>query len=226
MQTQNPIMSLFGRSPIGPLQEHMKTVEACAAEVIPLFEALVDLDRDRILAAKEKIFELEHRADHIKNEIRSHLPKSLFMPIDRRDFLDMLNAQDSIADTAQDIAGLLVLRRMTIPEPFQDHLTSYVRRTVDAVRQCGKVVNELDELVAFSFGGRPTERVLAMIDEINRVEDETDGMGMDLTRILFDHEDEMKPISVVIWYQLLQEIGDLADYAEDVGDRLRLLIAR
>jgi uncharacterized protein Yka (UPF0111/DUF47 family) len=31
---------------------------------------------------------------------------------------------------------------------------------------------------------------------------------------------------VMMWYQLIQWVGDLADYAEKVGDRLRLLIAR
>jgi uncharacterized protein Yka (UPF0111/DUF47 family) len=36
----------------------------------------------------------------------------------------------------------------------------------------------------------------------------------------------MSPVSVMFWYQLIQWIGDLADYAEKVGDRLRLLIAR
>ena len=43
---------------------------------------------------------------------------------------------------------------------------------------------------------------------------------------LFAQEDNMKPVSVMFWYQLIQWIGDLADYAEKVGDRLRLLIAR
>jgi hypothetical protein len=43
---------------------------------------------------------------------------------------------------------------------------------------------------------------------------------------LFAQEDNMKPVSVMFWYQLIQWVGDLADYAEKVGDRLRLLIAR
>ena len=62
--------------------------------------------------------------------------------------------------------------------------------------------------------------------ELNRIEDETDEMGMALTRSLFAQEDSMKPVSVMFWYQLIQWVGDLADYAEKVGDRLRLLIAR
>ena len=65
-----------------------------------------------------------------------------------------------------------------------------------------------------------------MVADLNKIEDETDKLGMTLTQSLFAHEDEMKPVSVMFWYQLIQWIGDLADYAEKVGDRLRLLIAR
>ena len=65
-----------------------------------------------------------------------------------------------------------------------------------------------------------------MVDELNKVEDETDELGIDLTRRLFAQEDDMNPVSVMMWYRLIQWIGDLADYAEKVGDRLRLLTAR
>jgi len=30
----------------------------------------------------------------------------------------------------------------------------------------------------------------------------------------------------MFWYQMIQWVGDLADYSEKVGDRMRLLIAR
>ena len=74
--------------------------------------------------------------------------------------------------------------------------------------------------------GKEAAKVEDMVSELNKIEDETDKLGMALTQSLFAHEDEMKPVSVMFWYQLIQWIGDLADFAEKVGDRLRLLIAR
>lgn len=226
MRTTSPIARLFGRSPITPLQEHMKIVEACATEVVELFEAFSAGDSARIDAHKARIDTLENEADEAKNGIRGHLPRSLFMPVDRRDFLDMLNAQDSIADTAQDIAGLLSLRRLAIPPEFEGQLMPFVVRNVEAVAQCGRIINELDELLASGFSGREAERVVEMIDELSRIETATDRMETELVRALFAYEDNLKPIDVVFWYELLGQIADLADYAEDVGDRLRLLIAR
>lgn len=226
MKSTNPIASLFGRSPFKPLQEHMDIVNQCVAEVPPLFEALIGNDKTGIEKAKEAIFEKEQAADSMKNQLRSHLPKSLFMPVDRRDLLEVLAMQDSIADTAQDIAGLLVEREMTVPPSMVEDLRKLVQRCVDTCVQSGAIVAELDELVETGFRGPEASRVEEMVDKLNLIEDETDQLGMALSRALFAQEDSMSPVSVIFWYQLIQWIGDLADYAEKVGDRLRLLIAR
>lgn len=225
MKSTNPMAALFGKSPFKPMQEHMRIVLECVSEVPALFQALVDGDQAKLEAEKDLIFEKEHNADLLKNELRGRLPKSILMPVDRRDLLDVLGMQDSIADTAQDIAGLLVERQMEVPEGMGEPLMKLVNRCVDTCQQAGKIIEELDELVAMGFRGREANQVEDMVAELNRIEDETDEMGMQLTRTLFAQEDSIKPVSVMFWYQLIQWIGDLADYAEKVGDRLRLLIA-
>jgi predicted phosphate transport protein (TIGR00153 family) len=226
MSTTNPFANLFGKSPFTALQVHMRVVLECVNEVPPLFEALARGDKEAVISAKDKIFEREAEADKIKNELRNRLPKSLFMPVDRRDLLDVLQMQDSIADTAQDIAGLLVERPMDLPDFMQEPMPVLASRCVDVCKMSAKIIEELDELLAMGFRGREANRVEEMVGELNLLEDETDDLGLELTRLLFRHEDEIKPVSVMMWYQLVQWVGDLADYAEKVGDRLRLLIAR
>lgn len=226
MRATSPLTGLFGRSPFRAMQEHMRAVERCVEHLVPLFEGLESDDRDAIVAHKEEIFRLEQEADDIKNEIRSHLPRSLFMPVDRRDLLDLLDSQDSIADTAQDVAGFVLMRRMTIRPFLSTPLTEFLQTNLRATRKCREVISELDELLEMGFRGREVDRVLALIAELAAIEQEGDLQGTELTTLLFDHEDEMRPLSVVFWYDLLTTIGDIADYAEDVGDRLRLLIAR
>lgn len=218
--------SLFGRSPFKPMQEHIGIVARCAAEVPKLFEALSAGDQEKVNAVKDRIYELEQEADDIKHELRAHLPKSLMLPVDRRDLLEVLDMQDSIADTAQDIAGLLYERPMEVPESLKDPLLALTRRCVDACDQAVKIIGELDELVETGFRGRESDRVTEMVTELNKIETDTDEMGTELVRRLFAMEDEMKPVSVMFWYELIQWIGDLADYAEKVGNRLRLLLAR
>ena len=226
MAGANPFASLFGRSPFKPLQEHMRIVKKCAAQVTKIFEALCDDDQEKVAKIKERIFELENEADVIKNELRAHLPKSLFMPVDRRDLLEVLDLQDNIADTAQDIAGLLVERKMEVADGMHQPLLNMVRRCVDACDQASHIIERLDELVETGFRGLESDAVIEMVDQLNKIESDTDQMGLELSRSLFAHEDDMKPVSVVFWYDLIIMIGELADYAEKVGNRLRLLLAR
>jgi uncharacterized protein Yka (UPF0111/DUF47 family) len=65
-----------------------------------------------------------------------------------------------------------------------------------------------------------------MIDELNRIETDTDEKAIFLLNELFAHEEEFDPISLMVWLRLISWVGDLANYAEKVGNRLRLLIAR
>lgn len=226
MKTTNPIANLFARSPFKPIQEHMGVVEQCVSELVPLFEALKREDMERVRTCRDTVFQLEHRADELKNEIRSRLPSGLFMPVSRRDLLDLLGKQDAIADAAQDIAGLLAMGKLKMPQDLHAKLMSFLLRSLDASRQCKKAIDELDELLEVGFRGRQVDRVLEMLDALGKIETETDSMGMELTQMLFDHESEIGPLSVVFWFELLGKIGSIADEAENVGDRLRILIAR
>jgi len=201
-------------------------VNECTTHVPALFEALIAEDQDEVVKLKELIFAKEQEADDLANELRARLPKSLFMPVDRRDLLELLELQDSMADTAQDIAGLMIERDMTVPEGMAEPLRELVQRCVDTCDLATKVIEEMDELIEAGFGGREAASVFDMVDQINVIEDETDEMGVKLTQVLFAKEDDMKPVSVMFWYQMIQWIGDMADFAEKVGDRMRLLIAR
>jgi predicted phosphate transport protein (TIGR00153 family) len=226
MSKGNTFSRLFAQSPFTALQLHMRVVVECAREVQPLFDALIEGDQDLVLAIKDRIFEKEAEADQLKHELRQNLPKSLFMPVDRRDLLEVLLLQDTIANVAQDIAGLLIERKMSIPEFLREPLVELTARCIETVEHAAKVIEELDELLAIGFRGREVDRVDVMLTQLNEIEDETDLLGIALARALFDHEDELKPVSVMMWYQIIEWIGDLADYAEKVGDNLRLLIAK
>jgi len=225
MATTNPLARLLKRSPFKALQQHMRVVLECVRCIPGLFDALIAGDDAAVKSAKEANFKWENEADDVKNDLRAHLPKSLFMPVDRRDILEILQEQDSIADTAQDIAGLLMERPMDVPEPLREPVRTLVGRCVETCEQAARIIEELDELLETGFRGREVERVEVMLDELGKIEGETDRLGLELTRTLFQQEEQMSPVSVMLWYRMIEWIGDLADHAEKVGNRLRLLIA-
>ncbi len=93
-------LNLFGRSPFTPLQSHMQNVADCVHQLMDLFEALENKNFERVEKIANAISEHEHIADITKNDIRNHLPKSLFVPIDRSQLLEILGILDGIADRA------------------------------------------------------------------------------------------------------------------------------
>ncbi len=218
------IANLFGRSPIRPMQQHMKVSVSCARKVLPLFEAMAAGDLQAVAPVRGEIDGLEHEADAIKNEIRSHLPKRMMMAVERRDMLEILDYQDSIADVAQDIAGLADMRGMSVPSELVEPVLELVRRVITACEQAERVINELDELVQTGFKGREVGRVEEMIGELSRIETDTDQLAERANRLVFAAEAELG-VGTVFWCQMISWIADLADYAERVGNRLRLLIA-
>jgi predicted phosphate transport protein (TIGR00153 family) len=215
---------LVGRSPIRPMQEHMTAAVNCAREIIPLVEAMAAGDMNAIRERRAEIDRLEHVADEVKHEIRSHMPRRLLMAMERRDLLDILDSQDSIADVTQDIAELADQRGMHLPASLVDPFRALAQRTVVACEQGKRVIDELDELVETGFGEREVARVEEMISELGRIETETDELLDAACRTLFGMEDELG-VATVYWHQMLLWIADVADYAERVGNRLRLLIA-
>ncbi len=63
-----------------------------------------------------------------------------------------------------------------------------------------------------------------MIIALSHVENDTDHMAEKLHRQLFAMEDQLG-VGTVFWYDLINQIARMADFAERVGNRLRLLIA-
>ena len=81
---------IFGSSPVSPLQKHMSKVFACASELIPLFNAVINEDWAEVARLQAIISDLEKQADVLKKELRLNLPKGLFMPVSRQDLLEVL----------------------------------------------------------------------------------------------------------------------------------------
>ncbi len=226
MKTTSPLTGLFGKSPFRSIQEHMRVVERCVAEVVPLVEAHLSGNQDQVTVHADEVFRLEHEADDKKNSIRSQLPSSFFMPVARRDLLDLISTQDAIADAAQDVAGILALGKLNIPVALHPALLTFVREVRSVAKLCRELIDQLDALLELGFRGREVEKVLAMIEALAAAESITDDQGVQLTRLLFDHEDEVGALSVVFTYELIQKLGTIADESENVGDRLRVLVAR
>lgn len=194
--------------------------------LLPFFRAVIAEDWAQVEQVQQDMVRLEQEADRLKKNVRMHLPKSLFLPVPRSDLLSLLSVQDKVANRAKDIAGLMLGRRMRIPLPLQGQMLAYVQRSVDASAQALRVVNELNELLETGFGGRETSLVESMVEELEAIENDTDRIQVEVRRELFRLESELPPVDVMFLYQIIEWIGDVADRAQRVGNRLEQLLAR
>jgi len=138
------IFNLFGRSPIRPIQKHMAMVYACVNKLQPFFNAVIAKDWEIANKIQQQISSLESEADEIKRDLRIHLPKGLFMAVSRLDTLELLSRQDQLANLAEDISGLVVGRKMELPNTIQKDYMKFLQRCIDASYQARKAIKELD----------------------------------------------------------------------------------
>lgn len=226
MITNQSIFNMFGRSPIRPLQKHMESVYECAKQLVPFFKAVEARQWDRADDVQRNINELEKQADDLKKDLRLHLPTGLFLPVHRGDVLELIAIQDSIANRTKDIAGIVIGRRMQLPEKLNTQFQHYLQRSIDAVQQAQKAILELDELLETGFSGHETKIISDMICELDNIEHETDEIQIEIRQQLYELESLLPPIEVIFLYKTIERVGELADCAHRVGGHLQLLLAR
>lgn len=219
------LSNLFGRSPIKPMQEHMALAVKAATELTSFFEAVTSDNWPLAIEIQQRVVKFENEADEIKKQLRLHLPKSLFLPVPRTDLLELLTMQDRIPNRAKDIAGIILGRRMTIPETMKEQMNEFVRASVAAAEQALTAINELDELLEAGFSGRELTVVENMIKELDVLEEKADHLEIGVRTSLFALEAQLPPVDVMFLYNIIDWVGDIANRAHDVGGRLQLLLA-
>lgn len=222
----NYFINLFGHSPIQPLQEHMNRVHRCVETLLAFLDSVFKADWQTAERNQRQIATLEQEADDLKKNLRLHLPKSIFMPVSRTDVLELLTVQDSIANKARDVAGLILGRQMRFPAEIAELILQLFTRSVDASLQAKKVIDQLDEVFQAGFRGAEMEITHNMIKELDHIEGETDSIQVEIRKILFEMEKTLPPIDVVFLYKTIEWGGDLADRAHQVGGRLLMLLAK
>lgn len=219
------IARLFGKSPFAPLQQHMEKVAACIKKLEEIFQAFFQkIDHSEIETLVASLSKMEHEADLTKNDIRNHLPRSLFLPVDRSQVLEMLAIQDSIADQAEDIGLSLTLYPLKTPLEMENEVQQFFKKNVEAFWDAKKIMNEIDSLLESSFGGIEAEKVKAMVEQTSYKEYEADIHKHKLLKQLFSTAGDLDNPSFYLWLRIIEEIGSLSHISERLANRIRMIL--
>jgi predicted phosphate transport protein (TIGR00153 family) len=218
------IAKLFGKSPFAPLRSHMDKVAACMALLPELLEPLKHYQPERLAELTKKISKLEHEADLTKNDIRNHLPTSLFMPIPRFHFLEILSLQDSLADQAENIARISILTPLETYAVLETKFTQFWEYNLQAFLDVFAITKHLDELLESSFGGIKAQKVNKMIEKVALQEHKADILQMELLQQLYRSGKEQSYVSFHLWITLLKEVSMISNISEKLANRIRMIL--
>ena len=222
-------MSIFNRfeeSPFGPLDEHMRKVKDCVALVEPMFQRVQAKDWEGLEKITHQVFKDEHEADKIKTEIRRTIPKMFSLPVFRGDLLAFVHVQDDLADTAEDLAVQLTIKKLAMPPALADEVLAYVRQVMKVCEKLYDALALLKDMAEPDFAGPRGEQIMALVGEAEHEEWVADKLQFELAQQLFALDDELKPTDIFLWSAIFQNLGALANHADKTAERLRRMLAR
>ena len=215
------VISMFRKSPVVAIQGHSDLCLKCAQKLVDLFKATNGEDRKAIL---NEIIALEKAADDAKAEIREQLQRKLFMPVSRNSILELVFVQDKIANKARDIARIYCQRFEKIPDLLEPQFTRFLELNVAAVEQATRSVHELDELYETAFRGAELELVSKMVEELDKLESESDDLQWEVGDMLRSVENQLSAVDVMFLYRIITSVSRLGDLAERTGRQLEVMV--
>lgn len=214
------IGKLFGRSPFGQIQTHMDQVGKCITKMSEAIDVMLEGRFDELDAYAQQVSQLEHQADQIKVDIRNHLLRRFFMPIDRTEVLEILSMQDKLADTAEDVCKVITLKRLPFFDGIRAEFDSFVKLNLNAFQLVASIVSELDELIESGFGGQEAERIRALAHDVAFAEHQADQALLKLLKQLYAHDEQMTKGEFHLWMRLTRVLNRIGNTSENLANRI------
>ena len=188
----------------------LKQVEIISEASSLLSKALRD-GNSRMTSAANEIRDFEHKGDEVIHEIFTKLGQTFITPIDPEDIHNISSALDDVLDGIEDTAHRLVSYKINpIPSPMI--------RLGEIIWSCSK------SLVAAFQALEKDGPIMEHCIEINRLENEADGIGRSAVAELF--ENETNPITLIKLKEVYDFIEATVDSCEDVADVLQNVVVK
>jgi hypothetical protein len=180
-----------------------------------LHQYCADHDRIQLRNSVTKVHKSESCADDIRREIEVLMYSKSIFPESRGDILILLETMDKVPNQTELVVRMLLNQNILIPEIF----CPFVLQLVDVCLRCVAAMLESTEKL-FSDFTSATE-ILGKIDEL---ESEGDRMEEKMIEDLFCSE--LEKFDKLLLCDFFRSIAMINDRAENVGDRVRIIVAK
>ena len=190
----------------------------------PLFDQLAKIAADTAVALSQAMRSLpvssdasgavvaaEKQADGVLREIRSQLEHAIVTPFDREDIQSLSNALDDVVDEMRAAADSAFQHNLRTPLPG---ISELLRILVEAT----------SKNVALIAGLRTLRNLGPLIDEIERLESEADGVYRTVMAELFSGRHDA--LDILRWKDVVEAIESAIDAVEDASDEVQSIAVK
>lgn len=217
-----PILSALRKSPFDGLTKHASKVKECIKIWKQAVSAYAEQEYEEFEKLSKEVQKLEHEADLIKGNINAHLPKGIRMPVYKSDFMLCLKEQDAILDFAEDTVIWLSFKEVNLDE-VKDEFLELLQKVTETVVTLEKVALSIQKFFN-TWGKGQRENMKNLIKQVHRQEWESDRLEKRLAKKIFNSEFEGADVYYIS--NLVRIIADIANHAENAGDKIRAMIAK
>ena len=199
------------------LESYRGLINGCVAELYRTLKRYSETsDRRELKKNIEEVSRLEGAADDKRRSIQVVLYSKSLFPESRGDLLGLLETIDKIANRAEATALMLRTHHISIPESFRKDIVELCHISQRAV----SVVLEAERKLFSDFRG-----ALEFIGRVNELESDADHLEHRTINKIFASS-TLEPLEKILLRDVVSFISSLADKAEDVGDRIRVIVAK
>lgn len=181
-----------------------------AADAAVSLERLFD-DLPVSAAGAAAIDAAEKQGDAVLRDIRKQLEGALVTPFDREDIQALANALDDVLDEMRAAADSALQHNISSGLPGIDELLGVLRSITD--------LN-----VSLVQGLRTLKGLTPIIDEIERLESEADGVYRTVMAELFSGRHDA--LDILRWKDVVESIESAIDAVEDASDEVQSIVVK
>ena len=199
MPTEGKFFELFN--------QHAELCVKGATETLALMSSFDDLE-NRVHAIEI----LEKQADKVTHATIDMLHKTFITPIDRDDIHKLITRMDDILDLMEDVGQTVLLYDLKEVTPEAKRLAELVQVGVEQVRDAVALLNNM----------KNSRQILAICEQIDRIESDADHvMRAAMSKLFRDEPDVRNLIKLKAIYELLETV---TDRCEDVANIIEGII--
>lgn len=172
-------------------------------------------DRDQLAANSMKVHRYESHADDIRRDIEVMMfSKSLF-PESRSDIMSLLEAMDRVPNHAESATRMILNQRVEIPPEYHTQMIELVEVSL-------RCVNAMLEATTKLFEDFTTATLI--VGRIDELESAIDHIEAQMVEQVF--ASDLDGFSKIMLRDVIIHIAGISDRAENVGDFIRILVAK